>query len=300
MGGVASAIGNVVGSVVGGFQGAAGTANQYQASGPEQIPGLIASIQQARAGMQPIQENQNALAQMLLAQAQGQGPNPAQAMLNQATNKNIQQAAGMVASQKGVNPGMAARFAGQNAAMANQNAAGQGAVMRAQQQLAAQGQLGGLYGQMGNQNLGQQQLLMQALANQNVGGMDAQRINAGIAGGNAQQRGQMAGQVLGGVGSLLGFGLGKMGGGSSGGQAMAGGPNAADIGSSAMMVAARGGKVPGQASVPGDSPSNDKVHAMLSPGEIIVPRSKAHSAEAAKEFIDHLMKSEGKRKKKGA
>ena len=35
------------------------------------------------------------------------------------------------------------------------------------------------------------------------------------------------------------------------------------------------GKVPGQASVPGDDPSNDTVKAMLSPGEEVVPRSLA-------------------------
>jgi hypothetical protein len=34
-----------------------------------------------------------------------------------------------------------------------------------------------------------------------------------------------------------------------------------------------GGAVPGQAKVPGDSPKNDTVHAQLSPGEYVVPRS---------------------------
>lgn len=39
----------------------------------------------------------------------------------------------------------------------------------------------------------------------------------------------------------------------------------------------QGGQVPGQANVPGDSPKNDTVHAMLSPGELVVPRSLAES-----------------------
>lgn len=39
----------------------------------------------------------------------------------------------------------------------------------------------------------------------------------------------------------------------------------------------QGGQVPGQAHVPGDSPANDTVHARLSPGEIVVPRSLAES-----------------------
>ena len=52
---------------------------------------------------------------------------------------------------------------------------------------------------------------------------------------------------------------------------------------------AEGGKVPGKAEVEGDSYANDKVPAMLSPGEIVVPRSKSNDPEKAKQFIDHVM-----------
>jgi hypothetical protein len=38
-----------------------------------------------------------------------------------------------------------------------------------------------------------------------------------------------------------------------------------------------GGHVPGQAEVSGDSPKNDTVPAMLSPGEYVVPRTQAKS-----------------------
>ncbi len=55
---------------------------------------------------------------------------------------------------------------------------------------------------------------------------------------------------------------------------------------------AEGGKIPGEAEVPGDSYANDKVPAMLSPGEIVVPRSKAKDPEKAKQFIDHIMGGE--------
>jgi hypothetical protein len=56
-----------------------------------------------------------------------------------------------------------------------------------------------------------------------------------------------------------------------------------------------GGPVPGEAEVPGDSPKNDKVHALLSPGEIVVKRSKAaNPEEAAKEAkrisLEHFSK----------
>lgn len=55
-----------------------------------------------------------------------------------------------------------------------------------------------------------------------------------------------------------------------------------------------GGKVPGKASVSGDSPKNDTVLAKLSPGEIVIPRSLADDPERAKKFIESLKK----RKKK--
>lgn len=46
-------------------------------------------------------------------------------------------------------------------------------------------------------------------------------------------------------------------------------------------TAAQGMKVPGKAEVDGDSPKNDKVPAMLSPGEIVIKRSKAKDPDAA-------------------
>jgi hypothetical protein len=47
-----------------------------------------------------------------------------------------------------------------------------------------------------------------------------------------------------------------------------------------------GGHVPGKAKVDGDSPKNDTVPAWLSPGEIVIPRSKVKDPEAAKRFIE--------------
>lgn len=270
---------------------------------------LQQALLQGRNGLQQNSVDQQALAQQLMEQSRGGGPNPAQMMLNQATNKGIQQNAGMLASSKGMNPAMAARLAGQNAAGMNQQAAGQGALMQAQQQLAAQGQLGGLYNQIGQQNLNQQQVLQNALASQNQLGVQAQmhpgdigsRVYAAGADANAKKQAGM----MGGLGSALAM-FGTMGGGAGGeagggggmgGMDMAGGT---ELGGGGMMVAAHGARVPGKANVGGDSASNDTVHAMLSPGEIVVPRSKAQSPEDAKEFIDHLMSREGKKKRKGA
>ena len=279
MGGVASAIGNAVGSVVGGLTGgmadASGITNNFQGREAQllQQQGLLDSIGQTQAGYGSLQGNQNALAQALLAQSQGRGPNPAQAMLRQATDQNAKQAAGIVSGAKGINPALAARYAGQNAAAANQQAAGQGAVMDAQQQLQAQNSLGSLYGQMGQQNLNQQSLLQSALANQNQANIQntlgAQGLTAGAAASNAESRGRLAGGLLSGAGSVLGGFLGK----------------------------ADGGFIPGEANTDGDSYSNDTVPAMLSPGEIVVPRSASKDADSAKAFIDHLMKTKGKKRK---
>jgi len=53
----------------------------------------------------------------------------------------------------------------------------------------------------------------------------------------------------------------------------------------------QGGAVPGKAKVPGDSPKNDTVHAKLSPGEIVIPRSIVGSSDdAILDFIKHVMK----------
>ena len=49
-----------------------------------------------------------------------------------------------------------------------------------------------------------------------------------------------------------------------------------------------GGRVPGQAMVPGDSEINDVVDIKASPGEIVIPRSAAQDKESAKEFIDNM------------
>lgn len=58
-----------------------------------------------------------------------------------------------------------------------------------------------------------------------------------------------------------------------------------------------GGKVPGKASVKGDSEKNDVVPAMLSPGEEVIPRSIAQGPNApqkAAEFIRHLRARKGR------
>lgn len=63
----------------------------------------------------------------------------------------------------------------------------------------------------------------------------------------------------------------------------------------------QGGRIPGKANISGDSHENDVVPAMLSPDEIVVPRSKANSPKKAKSFIDEIFEQEklDKKQKKG-
>lgn len=123
------------------------------------------------------------LANQLGVQAQGGGPNPALAQLNQTTGQNIANQAAMAASQRGAasNVGLMARQAGQQGAATQQQAVGQAAVMRSQQQLAAE------------QALAQQQGQMAGVANTQVGQQQNQQANvANLAG---QQVSQQSGAI---------------------------------------------------------------------------------------------------------
>lgn len=261
MGSVLKGVGGVVGSIFGGIGGgaadAAGATSQYRASNPysqDYLQGMVNNQGQ-------IFGQQQSLAQALQAQMAGLGPNPAQTQFMGNQQANIANAQGMIASQRGLNPALAARMGANAASHANQQAALGSALLQQQQQLGATQQLGGLYGQMQQGNLGYQGLY-------NQGNMGQQQINSGVANQNAQTRGQITGGLI----------------------------NAAGGAGAAFAGAAHGGVVGGKANAPGDSSSNDTVPTMLSPGEIVVPRSMAHDPEKAKDFIDHLLKD----KKKGA
>lgn len=224
-------------------------------------------IQQGQQNIGQLNDQQQSLAHTLLAQSQGQGPNLGQLQLNQALDQASRQSAGVMAGQKGISAGTAQRLAGQNQAMASQGAAQGSAMMRAQQQLGSQGQLGGIYGQMSGEQLQNQGILQNAQAAQNnalvQASLGSQGINERASEANLKSKSGMLGGLLQGAGSAVG-----------------------------MAMASSGGKVPGKANVPGDSEKNDTVNTMLSPGEIVIPRTHSHSPEAAKEFIDKLMVKE--------
>lgn len=137
--------------------------------------------------------------------ASGAGPNPAQAMLNQATGANVANQASLMAGQRGAgsNVGLIARQAAQQGAQAQQQAAGQAATMQANQSLNALGQAGNIAGQQVGNQIGattantqaqqsEQQNLLNAIANQNNANVGMQsNINAGNAGlANGVMQGQ--------------------------------------------------------------------------------------------------------------
>lgn len=288
MGSIASGIGSVVGGLSGGIAQGAGATDNFTGTNPLSTVNqntLSQAIQQSQGNLANTQTGQQQLAQALLAQSQGQGANPAQAMLNQQTNQNIAQNQGMIASQKGINPALVQRQAAENAGAMNQQAAGQGATLDAQQQIAAQQNLGGLYNQMAQQNLSNTATSGGLL---NQAGLGAQGITASAQAQNAQTQGQIAGGLLGGLGSV---GAGALGGSGKADGGMITVPK--DHMDKIMALAAKGGGVPGKAEVAGDSPTNDTVPTMLSPGEVVIPRSKANDPEKAKEFVKHIKKQKG-------
>jgi hypothetical protein len=132
------------------------TQNQFQAVAAPLQMGTTASqlntaYGQAQSGLQQQQDFTNQLSQQNgignesnvynqeQAIANGQGPNPAQAMLNQQTGQNVANQAALMAGQRGAssNAGLIARQAAQQGAATNQQAVGQGASMQANQSLNA-------------------------------------------------------------------------------------------------------------------------------------------------------------------
>lgn len=351
---------------------------------------------------------QQGLIDQLVAQGQGYGPNPAMDQLRMTTDQNARSAAGLIGSQHNLNPALAARLASQGLSSANQQAAGQGALMSAQQQLGAQQQAGNMLaqrigqqsqnavaqGQAGLGLLGQRQgaqLNYQNMINNAYNNMN--NINAGVAAQNAQTyggygQGAMAGlssalqsgammlahggevnpfanhvaQKLAGGGTAQGYmafqgadpmsqfmapsvsadtvgqslsmspdlqkkiqtaflpkgNIGSLGmtpslGGPEGESAIGfgkstapawmshatlGGSAAAPMASlgdfPALAALSEGGKIQGKAKVDADSEVNDNVPALLSPGEVVIPRSAMKSAEDAHDFLDRIIqKNEG-------
>ncbi len=252
-------------------------------------------------------QQQQGLANTLGQQAAGQGPNPAQAQLAQNTSNNIQQQSALMGSQRGTsqNAGMLARQAAMQGAGIQQQGVGQAATLQAQQQLAAQQALMQQQAQMAqlsSQQVGQQANAQNAYQQgaQNLFGTQSQNIanwNSGQvtaatgASNNAAamglQQNAQENKMLGGLGQGIGSAMGVLSAPSKdSGLNNLGYENdfskLADGGSVESGPKSRfgqyctnmksGGVVQGQAQVAGNSPKNDTVPAMLSPGESVIDR----------------------------
>lgn len=250
-----------IGGLLGVNGGAGGTGFAGPTSASIQQPTTAAQANTAYSQNQNALASQNALLQALQQQqglqnqssvynqlqgvANGTGPNPAQAMLNQATGQNVANQAALMAGQRGAssNVGLMARQAAQQGANTQQQAIGQGASLQAQQSLNALGAMGNLANTQAQQQIGQTNANTQAQQaeqsnllnsiqgqNNNLVGMQSNvnSANAGLANTQLQGGQGLIGGVLNSGGSLLGS-IGLAGGGEvkrydNGGQVSSSGP----------------------------------------------------------------------------
>jgi hypothetical protein len=120
-----------------------------------------------------------------------------------------------------------------------------------------------------NQNVAQNNQFQQNVMGAKQGGAQMQYNKGADANNMAAMKNQQRSAQNAGIGTALGTAGGFMFGGPAG--AMAGGAMGGALGG--MFY--EGGQVPGQAQVPGDHPANDTVPALVSPGEVILPRTVA-------------------------
>ncbi len=268
-----------------------------------------AQIKQAKQRQDFTNAANQALIQQLQGQSQGQGPSLAQAQLKAMQDRGLAQTMAAAAAQRGGNPALAQRQLLMQQAQAGRANAQQGAILGLQERQGAQqllaGQLTAGQGQADQLATGsiQQGFGQQQQAKQLMSQYEQQRFAADTARQNAiksQQNGILGG-ILGAAGTIGGAALGSMvapGVGTAAGASIGGsmGSSFADRAPGTTeggFHLSHGGEVPGEAEVPGDSIKNDKVPAILSPGEIVIPRSIVQAGpDAAKSFVEALLKRE--------
>lgn len=218
-----------------GGKGAGFSADSADIKNPTTVKQANTAYDQAQSGLTQQQNFMNALqAQNGLANqsnvygqlqgvADGTGPNPAMAQLNQATGANVASQAALMAGQRGANSnvGLMARQAAQQGGNLQQQAIGQGASMQANQSLNALGQMGATANQQVlNQAQGtagynqavqnEQSQILGGIANQNNAAVGMQSnvnsANAAIAGVNAGTQGKILGGIVGGPAEAMAHG----------------------------------------------------------------------------------------------
>ncbi len=254
-------LGGIIGGLFGGPANALTNQNQFQATlapttNVDYTPTIGAASTNALNGMGLFNQNQaqqQGVVNTLGGVVNGTGPNPAQAMLNQATGANVANQAALMAGNRGAgaNAGLIARQAAMAGSNAQQQAAGQAASLQAQQSLGALNQQGQVLGQMGTQNLGEQGVnagLFGTAAGANNAQNNStiqnyqnmQSLNQQTAQHNADAVNKTEGGFLNGLGGLAGTIAGGMFAGPAG--ATAGGKLGGSLGGS--IGAAHGGMIP--------------------------------------------------------
>lgn len=262
--------------------------------------------QQARGQQQQLVGN-------LFGALTGNQPSVAQQQLQNTTQSNVANAYAMAAANP--NNAGAARMAVNNAGAINQQAAGQGAMLRAQEMQNAQGMLGNVLGGMRGQDTGAYQALQQGLLG-NLGGqqqLQATRMQAQIAreqqaaqNFSGAQQNAIGGKIFNAAAGVGAAFAGK----AHGGYIEGGGSPGVVMGDRVCSGCgkmnsdcecwkkAMGGLIPGGQGKTGDSLKSDTVPTMLSPGEIVLPRSVAQSEDApakAKLFVEAIRAQRMKR-----
>lgn len=243
-----------------------------RASVPEEFAGGFRRGQEAAyAGLGEagaFGKRQASLADMLAAQAAGRGPSLAQMQFARALQEAQAAAQSQLASARGLSPAQAQQLVLQQQAAARQQAAGQSAALRLQEQMAAQANLGTALAQARQGSILESSTAGQlgALAGQ-MGARQQELEQQRLIKEQELKREEQAALEKG-ISTLVGTGA-------------------------SAFFKAGGGEIKGRAKFKGDTRSNDTVPAMLSPGEIVLPRTVAQAPDApekARDFVESLKK----------
>lgn len=236
---------------------------------------------ETKQGLDTLRPQQNDFAQQLAQGALGKGPSIADAQMKLAMQQNLQQQLAAAQAQRGVNPALAGRNALMAGAQANMGIAGQGGINRLQEKRNQQDQFQ-------NYLANQQNLMTSALA----GGASSANNYATQQLAQNSATNQLNGAALNNATQVFAAALPKSDPDAGTGQSGGGAPQQMQNGMAygGMTVKMKnGGVVPGKEVEPGNSPKNDVVHAMLSSGEIVVPKTIVDKGgKAAAAFVDAL------------
>jgi hypothetical protein len=229
-------------------------------------------------------QQQAELAAALKAQMEGRGPSLAAMQYARALEASQAAAASQLASARGLSPAQAQRLLMTQQAAARQAAAGKSAELRLQEQQAAQAMLGTALAQQRQLSLLGGQAAGQLGASAGQLGLSQQQMEQQrlLQESQLKREEEAATERL--ITGLVTAPLSAL----TGGLAQPRAPAAPAVPPSPRS---KGGEIKGRAKFDGDTRSNDTVPALLSPGEIVLPRTIAQhekAPEKAKKFVEAI------------